>query len=105
MAYIVVKPTRREREERLAESAARSKDKDIRGVVRNTEEAYEVQRQQAREGEEFKQPYAISGYSPEAKRADFELMQRAGIKDELIEQYQAYEVRKSRRTPFDWEKQ
>ena len=108
MAYIIVRPTRREREERLAESAVRGKERGIgiRGVVRNTEEAYEVQRMQAREGEEFKQPYAVSGYSKEAQRADFEMMQRAGIRDDLIEEYQAYEIRRSKlRTPFDWEKQ
>ena len=103
---LIFRPTRREREERLAESRVKGVDKNVRGVVRNTEEAYEFQRQHTREGEEFKQPYAVSGLSKEAQRAEFELMQRAGIKDEMIEKYQAQEIRRERfRTPFDWEKQ
>ena len=105
--YLIFRPTRRERESRLAESRARSPEQTpVEGVVRRTEEAYELQRQRAREGHEFLRPYAVSGLSPEAQKAEFELMQRAGIKDDLIEEYQAHEVRRERfRAPFAWEKQ
>ena len=103
---LIFRPTRREREARLEESRAYGQDRDVRGTVRTTEEAYELQRQHAREGEEFRQPYAVSGLSKESQKAEFEVMQRAGIKDELIEKYQAQELRHERlRTPFDWEKQ
>ena len=107
MPYLIFRQTRRERESRLAESRARSPERTpVEGVVRRTEEAYELQRQRAREGQEFLRPYAVSGLSPEAQKAEFEMMQRAGIRDDLIEEYQAYEIRRSKlRTPFDWEKQ
>lgn len=101
--YLISKPTRREREERLTESVARSKEKGIRGVVRNTEEAYEVRRQHEREGEDFVLPYAISGFSSEAERAEGEVLQRAGIKPEHVEAYLSRQKRL--RVPFDWEKQ
>ena len=103
---LIFRPTKREREERLAESRTKSSDKNIRGVVRTTEEAFEVQRAHAREGEDFKQAYAVSGLSPEAQQAEFEAMQRAGIKDDLIEKYQAHETQRERlRVPFAWETQ
>lgn len=88
MVYIIVKPTRGEREAQLRESAAKSSQRGIRGVLRSTEEAYEVEREMAREGEEFKRPYAISGDSPESKRAEAELLLRTGINPETMEKLQ-----------------
>ena len=79
MAYFIFKQTRREREERLAESRSTSGVRNVEGVVRRTEEAYEIERQRAKEGHEFKRPYAVSGDSPEARQAEVELLQRAGI--------------------------
>jgi hypothetical protein len=77
--HIIVRPTRREREERLAESRAKSGDPNIVGVVRRTEEAYEIQRQRAKEGYAFDKPYAVDGAAPESIQAERELVQRAGI--------------------------
>ena len=79
MPYFIFKQTRREREERLAESRSTSGVRNVEGVVRRTEEAFEVERQRAKEGLEFKRPYAVSGDSPEAKQAELELLVRAGI--------------------------
>ena len=79
MPYQINKPTRREVEERLAESRAKSPERGIEGVVRRTEEAYEIQRQRAREGHEFKLPYAVSGDAPESKLAEQEVLLRAGL--------------------------
>lgn len=79
MAYFIVKQTRREREERLAESRAKSPERGIEGVVRRTEEAYEIQRQRAREGKPFDKPYAVSGDAPESIQAEREMVQRAGL--------------------------
>ena len=80
--YFIVKPTRREREERLRESAARSSQPGVRGVVRSLEEAHDMQRQHEREGEAFTRPYAVSGDAPESKQAEAETMLRAGINPE-----------------------
>lgn len=85
---IISRPTRREREERLSESRARSGERGVEGVVRRTEEAYEIERQRAKEGKPFDRPYAVSGRSPEAKQADRELMLRAGVSEEMVEKYQ-----------------
>ena len=79
MPYFISKPTRREREERLAESRAKSGERGIEGVVRRTEEAYEIQRQRAKEGKPFDKPYAVDGNAPESIQAERELVQRAGI--------------------------
>lgn len=86
--HFISKPTRRELQERLAESAQGRRD--VRAVVRTTEEAHDVQRRLEREsGEAFVKPFAVSGDSPEAKQAERELMERSGIKPESIEEYQA----------------
>ena len=79
MPYIISKPTRREREERLAESRSHASQRNIEGVVRRTEEAYEIAREREREGRPFDRPYEVSGDSPEAKQAETEVLQRAGI--------------------------
>ena len=86
--HIISRPTRREREERLAESRTHSTQRNVEGVVRRTEEAFEIERARAREGKAFDRPYAVSGEAPESKQAERELMERAGIKSELVEQYQ-----------------
>ncbi len=83
--YFIVKPTRREREERLAESRARSSHSNIRGVTRTTEEAYEIQRQHEREGETFTQPYAVSVDAPESRIAEGEALLKAGINPETMQ--------------------
>lgn len=77
--YFISKPTRREREERLAESRAKSPERGIEGVVRRTEEAYEIQRARAKEGHVFDKPYAVDGNAPESIQAERELVQRAGL--------------------------
>ena len=85
MPGFISRPTRREREERLAESrdkAASAGIRNVEGVVRRTEEAYEIERARAREGMEFKRPFAVSGDSPEAKQAEQDLLRKAGIDPE-----------------------
>jgi len=79
MAYFIIKPTRREREEKLAESRYKAGDPRIVGVVRRTEEAYEIQRQRAREGKPFDKPYAVAADAPESIQAEREVVQRAGL--------------------------
>ncbi len=86
--YIISKPTQRELHEKLAES--KGSRRDVRGVTRTTDEAHDVQRRLEREsGEAFEKPFAVSGSSPEAKQAEREVMERAGIKPESVEEYQA----------------
>lgn len=73
--YIVSKPTRRELQERLAETASRSSQPAARGVVRRTEEAHDVSERIRREtGEEI--VLAVAGDAPESKQARIELAQR-----------------------------
>lgn len=79
MPYFISKPTRREREERLAESRSKAGRNDIQGVVRRTEEAFEIERQRSREGHAFDKPYKVSDASPEAIQAERETLQKAGI--------------------------
>ena len=93
MAHLISKPTRREREERLAESRARSGIPNVEGVVRRTEEAYEIERARAKEGKAFDRPYAVSGNSPEAKQAEAELMVRSGLPEEGVDRYQRQQER------------
>jgi hypothetical protein len=93
--HIISRPTRREREERLAESRAKSSERNIEGVVRRTEEAYEIQRQRAREGKPFDRPYAVSGDSPEARQAEAELIARTGVSEEVVERYMAAQEKKA----------
>lgn len=86
--HIISKPTRRELQERLAESAQGRRD--VRAVVRTTEEAHDVQRRLEREsGEAFVKPFAVSGDAPESKQAERELMERSGVSPESVEEYQA----------------
>lgn len=90
MVYIISKKTSRELHEHLAETAARSSQPGVRGELRTTEEAHDVQRRLEREsGEAFVKPFAVSGDAPESKQAERELMERAGIKPESVEEYQA----------------
>lgn len=90
MPYFISKPTRRELQERLAESAAKSELRNVRGELRTTEEAHDVQRRVEREtGEAFTLPYAVSKDAPESKQAERELLERGGIRPEQIEEYQA----------------
>ena len=79
MAYLISKPTRREREERLSESRAKSPERNIAGVVRRTEEAFEIQRAREKDGIAFDQPYAVSTDAPESIQAEREVVERAGI--------------------------
>lgn len=83
--YFIVKETRRERESRLAEAASKSTQRNIRGVTRTTEEAYEIQRQHEREGEQFTKVYAVSADAPESKRANAETLLKHGINPETME--------------------
>ena len=80
--YIISRPTRREREERLAESRSRSSQPNVEGVVRRTEEAHEIERQRSREGIAFDRPYAVAADAPESVQAEREILQRAGIDPE-----------------------
>ena len=90
MVYIIVKPTRREREANLAESCTRSVQRGIRGVVRTTEEAHDMQRQHEREGEEFTRPYAVSAGAAESQKAEAEVLLRAGINPETMQKLHTY---------------
>ena len=87
MAYIIVKPTRREAEERRRESLARAglSPKRYRGTARTVEEAHDVQRSLEREGETFDRVWEVSGDSPDAKQADTDLKLRQGINPETNE--------------------
>ncbi len=88
MPYFISKPTQRELRERLAES--KGSRRDVRAVVRTTEEAHDVQRRLEREtGEPFVKPFAVSGDAPESRQAERELMERSGIRPEQVEEYQA----------------
>lgn len=82
---IISRPTRREREERLAESRTQSSQRNVEGVVRATEEAHDIQRQREREGHAFDRPYAVSGNAVESKRAEAEVMLRAGATHDAVE--------------------
>ena len=84
MPYLIFKPTRREREERLRERTPQSFRGQVRGAARTLEEAQEVQRQHEREGEEFKQMYVALG-GPEVKQADQDELLRAGVNPETWE--------------------
>lgn len=80
MAYIISKPTRRELQERLRETAARNPQPTVRGVMRRTEEAFEVSERLRREtGEE--PILAVDGDAPESVQARIEIAQRIGSTD------------------------
>ena len=71
MAYLIVKPTRREAEQRRREGLARAglSPKRYRGRARCAEEAHDTQRALEREGEKFDKLWEVSADSPEAKQA------------------------------------
>lgn len=77
--YIIVRPTRREREANLAESRSRTSHRGVEGTVRATEEAHELSRQREREGIPFNRAYAVDANATDSKKADDELVLRHGI--------------------------
>ena len=104
MVYIIIRPTRREAEERRRESLAQRglSPKRYRGTARTVEEAHDVQRQLQREGETFDKLWEVSGDSPEAKQAESDELQKAGINPETWEPMEP--KRHSRVTPWEWSK-
>jgi len=87
MAYIIVKPTRREAEQRRREGLAKAglSPKRYRGTARTAEEAHDTQRALEREGESFDKLWEVSGESPEAKRAEQDILLRQGINPDTNE--------------------
>jgi hypothetical protein len=77
MPYFISRPTSRELSEALRASARG--DTRYRGRVRTTEEAHDIERRLARQGESFERPFLVSNDSPEAHQARIELAQRAGF--------------------------
>ena len=84
---IIIRPTRREAEERRRESLAKAglSPKRYRGTARTAEEAHDVQRSLEREGEAFDKLWEVSGESPDAKQAHEDLMLRQGINPDTNE--------------------
>ena len=81
MAYLISRPTRRELQERLAESQTQLRDKSLRGVTRTSEEAFETaERLRRTTGENFDRAFAVGG--EEAKRADRNLLIQHGLDPE-----------------------
>ena len=74
MPYFISRPTSRELREDLRASARG--DSRIRGRVRTTEEAHDIQRRLEREGEAFERPFRVSADAPESKQARIEIAQR-----------------------------
>ncbi|KKN27947.1 hypothetical protein LCGC14_0859370 [marine sediment metagenome] len=87
MAYLIVKPTRREAEQRRREGLAKAglSPKRYRGTARTAEEAHDTQRALEREGETFDKLWEVSGDSPEAKQAEQDELLKAGINPETKE--------------------
>lgn len=87
MVYIIVKPTRREAEERRREGLAKAglSPKRYRGTARTAEEAHDTQRSLEREGEAFDKLWEVSGESPDAKQAHEDLMLRQGVNPDTNE--------------------
>lgn len=83
--HFIIKPTRREREERLAESRTKTSHHSVEGITRTTEEAFEISRQREREGHSFTRPYAVSDKAAESIQADRELTLRHGINPDTME--------------------
>lgn len=79
MPYFISRPTSRELRDSLRASARG--DSRIRGTTRTTEEAHDIERRLAREGEQFEKPFLVSGDAPESRQARIELAQRMGSKD------------------------
>lgn len=74
MPYFIFRQTRRELRENLAES--QRGDSSIRGRTRTTEEAHDIERRLAREGEEFTRPFAVDKDAAESKQARIEIVER-----------------------------
>ncbi len=85
MVYIIVKKTTREREAHLAETRSRSSQRDIEGVVRTSEEAFEIARQREREGKPFDKLYQIESESAEGKQAHIDHMLKMGVNPETMQ--------------------
>ena len=80
MPYFISKPTSRELQERLRETASRSSQRNAQGVVRRTEEAYEVSERMRREtGQE--PVLSVDPDAPESRQARIETAQRLGSQD------------------------
>ena len=79
MPYFISKPTSRELRERLAES--QRGDSRIRGRARTTEEAHDIERRLAREGESFDKPFLVAADAPESKQARIDLAARINPRD------------------------
>lgn len=85
MPFQINKPTSRELQERLAES--QRGDSRIRGRVRTTEEAHDIERRLAWEGESFDKPFLVSADAPESRQARIDLASRIKPSDpESIEE-------------------
>ena len=84
---IIVRPTRREAEERRRESLAKRglSPKRYRGTARTAEEAHDVQRGLQREGETFDKLWEVSGDSADARQAHEDMMVRTGINPDTNE--------------------
>ncbi len=80
MPGFIFKPTRRELREQLAESASRSSQPSAKGVLRRTEEAFEVQERIERESGKTV-ILSVAGDAPESKQARIEIAERVGSKD------------------------
>ena len=87
MVYIIVKPTRREAEQRRREGLAKAglSPKRYRGTARTAEEAHDTQRALEREGEPFEKLWQVAEDSPEAKQAEQDILIRQGINPETNE--------------------
>lgn len=81
MVYIISRKTSRELRDSLAESASKSQHPNVRGVVRRTEEAHDIERRLSKEGEAFERPFSVDANAPESVQARIELAERMGSKD------------------------
>lgn len=84
--HIISKPTRREAEDRRREGLSKGglSPKRYRGTARTVEEAHELQRSLEREGEVFDKLWQVSGDSPDAKRAEQDVVRKLGADPDLV---------------------
>lgn len=84
--HIISKPTRREAEDRRREGLSKGglSPKQYRGTARTVEEAHELQRSLEREGEVFDKLWQVSGDSPDAKRAEQDVVRKLGADPDLV---------------------
>ena len=84
MAYLIVKPTRREAEANRQEALAKRglSSRQYRGTARTAEEAHDLQKGLVREGEVFDRFWKVSEDSPEAKQAEQDELVKHGIDPE-----------------------